>query len=312
MPRTTDSQGAFVRAESMFRNWITPDGRPGPTGRGGFPAQAGRYHLIVALNCPWAHRTLIFHRLKGLEPLISVGIVHPQRTEQGWAFNPIPGSTTDELLGAGFIREYYHRAQADYCGRYTVPLLWDKQQQTIVSNESADIIRMFNDAFDWLTDSGVDYYPQPLRAAIDQLNTFVYEHLNNGVYRAGFAKSQWAYEAAYQDVFNALDALEARLARQRYLLGDRLTEADWRLFPTLIRFDAVYHGLFKCNRKRLQDYPALWGYTRELYQQPGIAETVNFDHIKQGYWRKSERNPLGIVPLGPELDLSRPHGRESL
>lgn len=308
--RTTDSQGAFVRAESEFRSWITPDGRPGPTGVGGFKAEPGRYHLIVALNCPWAHRTLIYRRLKRLDDIVSLGIVHPQRTAQGWAFQSFPGSATDEVLGAELIREYYHRAEPDYNGRYTVPVLWDKQQQTIVSNESADIIRMFNSAFAELTEPGVDYYPKALRSEIETINAFIYEKLNNGVYRAGFAQSQSAYETAYQDVFQALDALEIRLQRQRYLLGEQITEADWRLFPTLIRFDAVYYGLFKCNRQRLRDFPALWGYTRDLYQQPGIADTVNLRHIKQGYWRKSERNPTGIVPLGPELGLENPHGRD--
>ncbi|MEH6577166.1 MAG: glutathione S-transferase family protein [Amphritea sp.] len=311
-PRTTDNNGAFIRVKSEFRNWITGDGTPGPTGSGGFKAEAGRYHLIVALNCPWAHRTLIFRCLKQLEEVVSLSIVHPQRTEYGWEFRDFPGSTADPLLGAKLIREFYHQADAEYSGRFTVPLLWDKQRDTIVSNESADIIRMFNSAFDELTDTTEDYYPEALHTEIDALNHFVYENLNNGVYRAGFAKSQAAYEIAYQDVFMALNQLESRLSRQRYLIRGQLSEADWRLFPTLIRFDQAYYSLFKCNKKRLQDYPALWQYTRELYQIPGIADTVNFDHIRHGYWRKSERNPSGIIPLGPELDMTTPHTRSSL
>lgn len=311
-PRTTDNNGAFTRLESEFRHWITPDGTPGPTGSGGFKAEPGRYHLIVALNCPWAHRTLIFRRLKQLEKIVSLGIVHPQRTESGWAFKDFPGSTTDPVLGAKLVREFYFHAQQNYTGRYTVPLLWDKQRDTIVSNESADIIRMFNSAFDELTEAPEDYYPEAFQPQINALNHFIYENLNNGVYRAGFAKSQIAYEIAYRDVFRALNQLESILSSQRYLIRDQLTEADWRLFPTLIRFDLAYYSLFKCNKKRLQDYPALWQYTRELYQMPGIADTVNFDHIKLGYWRKSERNPSGIIPLGPVLDMTTPHTRDLL
>ena len=311
-PRTTDNNGAFIRAESEFRNWITCDGTPGPTGLGGFKAEPGRYHLIVALNCPWAHRTLIFRYLKQLEETVSLGIVHPQRTEYGWAFKDFPGSTADPVLGATLVRRFYIHAQENYTGRYTVPLLWDKQRETIVSNESADIIRMFNSAFDPLTGNSADYYPKALRARIDAINHFIYKNLNNGVYRAGFSKSQSAYEIACLDVFRALNQLESKLSKQRYLIERQLTEADWRLFPTLIRFDQAYFSLFKCNKKRLQDYPALWQYTRELYQMPGISDTVNFDHIRHGYWRKSERNPSGIIPLGPELDMTTPHTRSSL
>lgn len=299
---TTDSNGAFVRQLSQYRHWVTADGSAGPTGSDGFQADANRYHLYVSLNCPWAHRALIFRALKKLENVISVSVVFPQRTEKGWAFRDYPDCSADPVLGAEYLAELYHHADRDYNGRYTVPLLWDKQQQTIVSNESADIIRMFNSAFDAFTEVETDFYPEALQAAINTLNDRVYRQVNNGVYRAGFAKSQQAYEEAFDQVFEGLDYLETRLQEQRYLLGDTLTEADWRLFPTLLRFDLVYYSLFKCNKKRLADYPHLSRYTRELYHYPGIAATVNVHHIKQGYWRRSERNPLGIVPVGPDID----------
>lgn len=304
--RTTDENGVFIRQQSAFQHWITADGSAGPTGTGGFEAAKGRYHLIIALNCPWAHRTLLMYTLKKLENIVSLSIVHPQRTEQGWAFNAFEGSTKDPVYDAKLVRDFYHKAQNDYSGRYTVPLLWDKQRETIVSNESADIIRMFNCAFNNITNASEDYYPQILRPEIDAMNEFVYEKINNGVYRAGFAKSQNAYETAYNDIFLALDHLDKHLDKKSYLIGEQLTEADLRLFPTLIRFEHVYYSLFKCNKRHLQDYPALWRYTRKIYQLPSIADTVNFNHIRHGYWRTSERNPTGIIPLGPEIDLRLP------
>jgi len=309
---TTDAAGRFVRAESRFRNWITADGRPGPSGAGDFPAAAGRYVLYVAMNCPWAHRTLLMRRLKRLEPVIEVAVVLPERRERGWAFGEEPGCTPDPVHGFHYLRDAYEHVDPAYDGRVTVPLLWDRERDTIVSNESADIIRMFNAAFAAFTAEQTDYYPPPLRPAIDATNAFVYEHVNNGVYRCGFARSQAAYEEAYDALFAALDELEGRLAHSRYLTGERLTEADWRLFPTLARFDAAYHGAFKCNRNRLVDFPNLWGYTRELYQLPGIAETVNLAHIKRGYWRQGERNPTGIIPKGPALAFDTPHDRARL
>jgi putative glutathione S-transferase len=302
----TDATGAFVRAESRFRRWVTP------TGESGFPAARGRYHLYVALNCPWAHRTLIFRKLKKLEDVIGLSIVLPERTERGWAFGDDPGCIPDTANGFRYLREAYERAEPSYDGRVTVPVLWDKEKKTIVNNESSEIIRMMNDAFGAFTRDDTDYYPEPERPEIERINAFVYEKVNNGVYRAGFAKSQAAYDAAFDDVFLGLDTLEERLSRQRYLAGDRVTEADWRLFPTLVRFDTAYHGAFKCNKRRLVDYPNLWAYTRELYQMPGVAETVNIAHIKRGYWRKSERNPTGIIPKGPEIDFTRPHDRDRL
>ncbi len=306
---TTNSKGEFVRVPSQFRNWVTQDGTAGPTGSSGFKAEPGRYHLYVTYNCPWAHRTLIFRALKQLEDVISISVAHPQRTPEGWSFLLNDANSSDGVNGFHYLKEAYEMVAPDYAGRHTVPVLWDKETQTIVSNESADIIRMLNSAFNEFTPNQDDFYPVPLHTKIDKINDFVYNQINNGVYRAGFAKSQAAYEQAYEDVFAALDKLEELLSQQRYLVGDQLTEADWRLFPTLIRFDLAYYGVFKCNKKRLVDYKHLWAYTRELYQYPGIAETVNINHIKQGYWRKSERNPLGIIPAGPELDLWEPHLR---
>ena len=299
---TTDSNGAFIRQQSQFRNWVTADGSAGPPGVSGFKAEAGRYHLYVSLNCPWAHRTLIFRALKKLQDIISVSVLYPQRTEQGWAFRNHTGCTPDPVLNANYITELYHLADNNYSGRYTVPVLWDLQQKTIVNNESADIIRMFNSAFNAYSEVTTDYYPQALQADINAINELVFHTINNGVYRAGFAKSQQAYEESYLQVFDGLDYVESRLSQQRFLVGETITEADWRLFPTLIRFDLVYNSLFKCNKQRLKDYPHLSRYTHELYHYPGIAETTNFDHIKMGYWRKSERNPLGIIPLGPDID----------
>ena len=302
--------GEFVRKESAFRHWITPDGSPGPSGEGGFPAEAGRYHLYVSLACPWAHRTLILRTLKGLEDLISVDVVHPHMGPESWHFGEFPGATPDSLHGARYLHELYTRADPRATGIVTVPVLWDKQRETIVNNESSDIVRMFNTSFDALTGNRNDFYPQGLREAIDAVNRPVYDNVNNGVYRAGFATSQDAYEAAYDRLFATLDELDWRLAGQRYLVGDRVTEADWRLFTTLVRFDAVYHGHFKCNRNRLVDFPNLWAWTRELYQWPGVAETVDMTHIKEHYYVSHDWiNPSGIVPKGPEIDFLEPHER---
>ena len=310
---TKASGGRFERTTTSWRNWITPDGAPGPSGIGGFAAESGRYHLYVSLACPWAHRTLIFRALKGLEDHISVDVVHPFMGEDGWTFDlDEAGATGDRVLGKRFLREVYLQADPQASGRVTVPVLWDKAQGTIVSNESAEIIRMFNSAFDGLTGNTLDFWPEDLRAEIDAVNARVYDGVNNGVYRAGFATTQDAYDEAVAEVFATLDWLEERLATRRYLLGDRLTEADWRLATTLFRFDPVYHGHFKCNRRRLADYPNLWGYARELYQHPGVAETVNFDHITRHYYQSHETiNPTRIVPVGPEIDWMAPHGREA-
>jgi putative glutathione S-transferase len=307
---TKSTAGRFVRQESAFRNWITPDGRPGPTGEGGFSAEAGRYHLYVSLACPWASRTLILRKLKRLEDAIDVSIVHWHMGENGWEFREGPGATGDRLHGSRHLHEIYTRAMPDYSGRVTVPVLWDKERGTIVNNESAEIVRMLNSAFDGAGADGPDFFPEPIRAEIDAINARVYDSVNNGVYKAGFATSQEAYEEAVLALFATLDELEERLGTQRYLTGDRLTEADWRLFTTLVRFDAVYVGHFKCNLKRLVDHPNLWAYTRELYQVPGVAETVNFQHIKNHYYGSHRTiNPTGIVPLGPKIDFEEPHGR---
>ncbi|MFO0875758.1 MAG: glutathione S-transferase family protein [Gemmataceae bacterium] len=310
---TAKSGGRFVRSDAQFRNWVTADGSPGPSGEGGFKAEPGRYHLYVSLACPWAHRTLIFRKLKGLEEAISVSVVHWLMAEEGWTFAPGEDATGDTLHGSRCLHEIYTRAEPRYSGRVTVPVLWDKERQTIVSNESSEIIRMLNSAFDGLGARPGDYYPELLRAEIDALNARIYPAINNGVYRAGFATTQGAYEEAFDELFAALDGLEELLGRQRYLAGNHVTEADWRLFTTLLRFDPVYHGHFKCNLRRLADYPNLWGLTRELYQWPGVAETVSFLHIK-GHYYQSHRtiNPTGIVPKGPLLDLMAPHGRERL
>jgi len=307
---TRSTGGRFVRQDSAFRHWITPDGSPGPTGEGGFEAEPGRYHLYVSLACPWAHRTLIFRRLKGLQDAIGVSVVHWHMGEQGWELREAPGATGDRLYGKHYLHEIYTRARPDYTGRVTVPVLWDKKRETIVNNESAEIIRMLNSAFDGVGAKGPDFYPAPLRAEIDRINAKVYDRINNGVYKSGFATSQEAYEEAVSALFETLDELEDRLARQRYLAGDRITEADWRLFTTLVRFDAVYVGHFKCNLRRLVDYPNFWAYARELYQVPGVAETVDFQHIKRHYYGSHKTvNPTGIVPMGPIVDWSEPHGR---
>ena len=310
---TSGTAGRFVRKDSQFRNWVTPDGDPGPSGEGGFRAESGRYHLYVSLACPWAHRTLIFRQLKGLQDVVGVSVVHWLMREHGWTFTETPGATGDLLHGARFLHEVYSRAEPGYSGRVTVPVLWDRHTGRIVSNESSEIIRMLNSAFDGIGAAPGDYYPEPLRSEIDQINALVYATVNNGVYRAGFATTQAAYDEAVTELFASLDWLEDLLGRRRYLAGDRVTEADWRLFTTLLRFDPVYHGHFKCNLRRLVDYPNLWGHTRELYQWPGVAETVDFAHIKSHYYASHGTiNPTGIVPLGPILDFTAPHGRQRL
>jgi putative glutathione S-transferase len=308
--QTKDTGGRFVRHESHFRNWITADGAAGPTGNAGFKAEAGRYHLYVALACPWAHRTLIFRVLKRLESMISVSVVHWFMGAEGWTFAEGEGVVPDSVNGTMRLYEVYAKADQSYSGRVTVPVLWDKAQSTIVNNESADIIRMLNSAFDRVGAAPGDYYPTELRPEIDALNSRIYDTVNNGVYKSGFATTQGAYEEAVEPLFETLDMLEARLATRRYLCGERITEADWRLFTTLVRFDAVYVGHFKCNKRRIVDYPNLWGYTRDLYQQPGIAPTVNFTHIKRHYYQSHESiNPTRIVPVGPIIDFTTPHGR---
>ena len=309
---TSSTGGSFVRSTTTFRNWITADGSAGPSGEGGFPAARGRYHLYVSYACPWAHRTLIFRRLKGLEPLLDVSVVHPDMLDEGWTFDTgFEGSTGDRLHGLPFLRDLYTRADPKISGRVTVPVLWDRERETIVSNESSEIIRMFNSAFDGLTGNREDYFPEALRDEIEAINARVYPGLNNGVYRAGFATSQAAYDEAVAEVFETLDWMEDLLGRRRYLAGSRLTEADWRAFPTLIRFDHVYHGHFKCNRARVVDYPAIFAYVRELYQVPGVAETVHFDHIRRHYHYSHESiNPHRIVPIGPRIDWLEPHGRD--
>ncbi|WP_333682893.1 glutathione S-transferase family protein [Pontibaca methylaminivorans] len=308
---TARTGGKFVRSAAQFRNWITPDGSAGPSGRGGFRAEAGRYHLYVSLACPWACRLLIMRVLKGLEGMIGLSVVNPYMGENGWTFAPAPGVIADPVGQADFLYQVYLRADPDYSGRVTVPVLWDLQENTIVSNESAEIMRMFNSAFDGIGAAPGDYAPQALLPEIDRINAEVYDRVNNGVYKAGFATEQAVYEQEVTALFAELDRLEDLLGRQRFLLGDQVTEADWRLFTTLIRFDAVYYGHFKCNLRRLVDYPDLWAYTRELYQWPGVAGTVDFDHIKQHYYRSHPTiNPNGIVPKGPVLDLMQPPERE--
>ena len=307
---TKSSGGKFVRSAAQFRNWITADGSAGESGKAGFKAESGRYHLYVSMACPWAHRTLIFRALKGLTDHIEVSAVHPDMLDQGWTFEKDGVAQGDPLYGSQFTHNLYTRADPTYSGRVTVPILWDKEQETIVSNESSEIIRMFNSAFDGITGSTDDYWPAEMRDAIEEVNARIYDTLNNGVYKSGFATTQAAYDAAVHPLFDTLDWLEARLADNRYLMGDRLTEADWRLFTTLIRFDPVYHLHFKCNRKRLIDYPNLWAYTRELYQMPGVAETVDMDHIVRHYHYSHESiNPHRIVPINPVLDYLEPHGR---
>ena len=311
---TSKSGGAFKRDTSRFRNWVTADGSAGPSGEGGFKAEAGRYHIYVSYACPWAHRTLIFRALKGLDGLIDVSVVHPEMLDDGWTFaTDFDGATGDKLHGSKFMRDVYTRADPQISGRVTVPVLWDKAQGKIVSNESAEIIRMLNSAFDGLTGNTDDYYPENLRSQIDEVNARIYDEVNNGVYKSGFATTQEAYEKAVYPLFEALDWLEERLSTRRYLMGDTLTEADWRLFTTLVRFDSVYHLHFKCNRRRIVDYPALWAYTRDLYQHPGVAQTVRMDHIVRHYHYSHDTiNPNRIIPINPVLDFDAPHDRASL
>ncbi|KQT66112.1 MULTISPECIES: glutathione S-transferase family protein [unclassified Aureimonas] len=305
--------GRFERKASSFRDWVTPDGGPGPDGQRGFPAEAGRYHLYVSLACPWAHRTLILRKLKGLEKAISVSVVDFLMGSEGWVFSDRPGAIPDSVNGKARLYEVYTAADPSYTGRVTVPVLWDKATGTIVNNESAEIIRMLNASFDAFGNGSPDLYPPDLRPEIDALNADIYDRVNNGVYKCGFATTQAAYETPFHALFDALDGLEERLSTKRYLLGSRPTEADWRLFTTLVRFDPVYVGHFKCNKRRIADYPNLFGYLRDLYQTPGIAETVNFEHIKGHYYQSHPTiNPTGIVPLGPDEDLTAPHGREEL
>jgi len=304
---TKKSGGRFQRSDSAFRDWVSADGSSS------FKAEPGRYHLFVSLACPWAHRTLIFRKLKRLEEVISVDVVHWHMAENGWSFMNEDGDdavTGDRVLGKEFLHQVYTTAKPDYTGRVTVPVLWDKERGTVVSNESAEIIRMLNSAFDEWGDAEVDLYPAALRVEIEAINEPIYHRVNNGVYKAGFATTQAAYDQAFAELFETLDDLEERLGQQRYLAGEVVTEADWRLFTTLLRFDPVYHGHFKCNLRRLVDYPNLWAFTRELYQVPGVAETVNLHHIKQHYYASHRSvNPTGIVPRGPEIDFEAPHGR---
>jgi putative glutathione S-transferase len=303
----TDDSGRMRRPSSKFRHWVTHDGEPGPTGDGGFKAEPGRYHLYVSRACPWAHRTTILREFKGLQEIVGLSVTHWLMADDGWTFEDGPGVVPDEVNGARYLWQIYAASDATYSGRATVPVLWDTRTDQIVNNESADILRMFNSAFDAVGAEPGDFYPKDLRDEINALNTRIYDNLNNGVYKAGFATSQEAYDEAVGPVFEPLDWLERTLAERRYLCGDTLTEADWRLFTTLLRFDPVYHGHFKCNLRRVVDYPALWNYTRRLYQHPGVRETVDFDHIKRHYYRSHTRiNPTGVVPAGPELDYDAP------
>ncbi len=308
---TKSSGGAFKRSTAAFRNWITADGSAGPSGEGGFNAEAGRYHLYVSYACPWAHRALIFRALKELEDLIGVSAVNPDMLGDGWTFETDDhGATGDTLYGLPFARDIYLKADPKISGRVTVPILWDKQRETIVSNESSEIIRMFNTAFNGLTGDTQDFWPEDLRDAIEPVNDRIYDTLNNGVYKSGFATTQDAYDGAVHPLFDTLDWLEARLSDNRYLMGDKITEADWRLFTTLVRFDLVYHQHFKCNRRRITDYPNLWAYTRELYQWSKVRETVNFEHIVRHYhYSHTSINPNRIIPINPVIDWDAPHGR---
>ena len=305
----SDARGDFIRAASQFRNWITPNGEAGPSGKSGFKAEPGRYHLFVSFNCPWAHRTIIMRKLKRLEGVISMSFADEPKT-QGWSYSRGIDDMEPDADGIFRLHQVYRAADSNYTGKVTVPTLWDRELRTIVNNESSEIMRMFNGAFTTSTDESYDFYPVALQPEIDAINDFVYEHLNNGVYRAGFARTQQAYEDAVKKVFHGLETLETRLGGQRYLAGERITEADWRAFPTLLRFDLVYYSHFKCNLKRLQDYPNLRSYLRELYQWPGIRETLDIFKIKAGYYSQLNINPNGIVPLGPSMDhLDLPHGR---
>ncbi|NQV20473.1 MAG: glutathione S-transferase family protein [Rhodospirillales bacterium] len=307
---TSDPDGEFKRAQSSVRNWITADGSPGPSGEGGFKAEPGRYHLYWALNCPWAHRAILTRKFKGLEDLISVSATTPVRDVEGWVFDDGSETYRDHLFGSHHMHEVYTRSHPDYTGRVTVPVLWDKERDVMVSNESSEIIRMLNSAFDDIGANDLNLYPENLRAEIDQMNDFIYHNVNNGVYRCGFATSQAAYDQAIMDLFGALDSLDQRFGSQRYLMGDTFTEADVRLFPSLVRFDTGYHSGFRCNKKYVAEYPNLWAYARECYQMPGVAETVDLDIYRRGYNSMSpERNPLGIIPVGPDVDFDEPVGQ---
>jgi putative glutathione S-transferase len=310
---TKETGGKFVRQDAKWRDWVTADGKPAEGRKRGFKAEPGRYHLYVSFACPWAHRTLIFRKLKKLENIISVSVVHHFMGKDGWTFLAEDGATGDTLYGVDFLHQIYTKADPTYSGRVSVPVLWDGQEETIVSNESSEIIRMLNSAFDAWGDASLDFYPKALRGEIDRINALVYPAINNGVYRAGFATTQKAYEEAFRELFAALDQIEERLSKQRYLVGDRITEADWRLFTTLARFDPVYVGLFKCNLRRIADYPNLSNYLRDLYQVPGVSETVNLHHIKSHYYGSlTSVNPSRIVPVGPAIDYSAAHNRERL
>lgn len=310
---TSSTQGRFKRMPSQFRNWVTADGQPGPTGTGGFKAEPGRYHLYVSLACPWAHRTLVVRKLKGLEEAIGVSVVHPLMLENGWTFGTdFAGATGDTLFGLEYLYQLYLKADASYTGRITVPVLWDKQTNTIVNNESSEIIRMFNDAFDGVGAREGHYYPTELREQIDELNAWIYPTVNNGVYKAGFATSQDAYTEAVTALFTSLDTLEERLSQSRLLTGEKLTEADIRLWTTLLRFDPVYVTHFKCDKKRISDYPNLYGFLRDIYQLPGVAETVSLDHIRHHYYRSHKTiNPTGVISIGPDQDLDAPTSRRA-
>jgi len=306
--RTKD--GHFIRPTPRFRNWVTADGRAGPSGEAGFAAESGRYHLYVALSCPWAHRTIIYRKLKGLEDIISMSVVSPDMLKDGWTFNVNEGSTGDTINGKSKLSEIYLLTDPRYTGRVSVPVLWDKKRKTIVNNESPEIIRMLNSSFEALTNVRTDYYPEPLRGQIDKLNDLIYPNINNGVYRAGFATSQAAYEEAFRNVFDTLEEIEQILSQHRYLVGSTITEADWRLFCTLIRFDAVYYSHFKCNWRHIYEFPNLSNYVRDLYQVPGVSETVSIEQIKRHYYHSQRQvNPTGIVPVGPQLDFAAPHDR---
>jgi len=302
---TDKTGGRFIRSDSQYRNWITPDGSPGPTGEGGFKAEPNRYHLYISYACPWASRAMIMRSLKGLEDIISVSVVNPFMAEHGWTFDPAPGVVKDPVMDADYLHQIYTKNDPDYSGRVTVPVLWDLKQDKIVNNESADIMRMFNSAFEGLGSSDYDYAPDEFLDAIDEVNEEIYDTVNNGVYKTGFATEQDVYEEEVTKLFDELDKIDDHLETNEFLVGDQVTEADWRLFTTLVRFDSVYYGHFKCNIKRLVDYDNLWRYTRELYNWPGVKKTVDFDHIKEHYYRSHETiNPNGIVPKGPEIDWS--------
>ena len=300
-------KGEFVRKESGFRNWVTADGRPGPSGEGDFTAEPGRYHLYISYACPWAHRTMLYRSLQGLQDIISFSVVDPRMPPESWVFGDYPGCTPDQINGAQSMAQIYAIAEPKYDGVVSVPVLWDKQRHTIVNNESSEIIRILNTAFNAWGRADLDFYPEPLREQIDVVNNFVYDNINNGVYQVGFAATQAAYEAAFDKLFAALDELEQRLDGKHYLVAEQPTEADWRLFPTLLRFDPVYYCHFKCNRQRLIDYPDLWAYTRRLYQHPGVMDTINMDHIKCHYFSSHKNlNPSGIIPKGPVIDFTKP------